>query len=206
MTIVAATPTPLERFNGLAFRVLLDCLARPGKVGQLPPPPVADLPLLPDGTPPNAVAVAACLSLLDQTTSFAHAAGEEWLAGDHPLTRWIELRTNARPVAPAAADFALLHDPAGTVLLATLNAGDLLTPERSCTVFICVPEIVPNGATLRLCGPGIASETTVGLGGVAPTELAAIAARPSQFPLGIDIFLIDQQGRCVGLPRTTQIT
>lgn len=205
MTIVATPPTPIERFNGLAFRVLLDCLARPGKVGRLPAPPFADLPPLPDGAPPNTVAVAAWLSLLDQTVSFVHAASEEWLPVDHPLTRWIALRTNARPVAPATADFALLHDPAGTTLFGELNTGSLLEPERSCTVFLSVPEIVPNGETLRLRGPGIATTATVGLRGVAPTKLAAIAARPSQFPLGIDLFLIDQQGRCLGLPRTTQI-
>lgn len=205
MTIVAAPPTPIERFNGLAFRVLLDCLARPGKVGHLPPPPFADLPPLPDGTPPNATAVAAGMSLLDQTVSFVHAAGEEWLPVDHPLTRWIALRTNARPVEASAADFALLHDPAGTALFGELTAGSLLYPERSCTVFLCVPEIAPNGETLCLRGPGIATTATVGLRGVAPTELAALAARPSQFPLGIDLFVIDQQGQCLGLPRTTQI-
>ncbi|WP_299756414.1 phosphonate C-P lyase system protein PhnH [uncultured Chloroflexus sp.] len=205
MTIVATPPTPLERFNSLAFRVLLDCLARPGKVGRLPPPPFADLPPLPDGTLPNTVAVAAWLSLLDQTVSFAHAVGAEWLPVDYPLTRWLALRTNARPADPSATDFALLHDPSGTTLFGDLNIGSLLEPERSCTVFLSLPEIVPNGAALRLRGPGIATTATVGLRGVAPTELAAIAARPSQFPLGIDLFLIDQQGRCLGLPRTTQI-
>ncbi len=131
MTIVATPPTPLERFNSLAFRVLLDCLARPGKVGHLPPPPLADLPLLPDGTPPNAIAVAVIMSLLDQTVSFGHAAGEEWLPVNHPLTRRIALRTNARPADPSATDFALLHDPSGTTLFGNLNIGSLLEPERS---------------------------------------------------------------------------
>ncbi|RMD82643.1 MAG: phosphonate C-P lyase system protein PhnH [Chloroflexi bacterium] len=205
MTTVAIPPTPIERFNGLTFRVLLDCLARPGKVGHLPPPTFADLPPLPDGTLPNVTAVAAGMSLLDQTVSFVHAAGEEWLPVDHPLTRWIALRTNARPAEPSTADFAFLHDPAGTALFGELAAGSLLYPERSCTVFLSVPAIVLNGETLRLRGPGIATTTTVGLRGVAPTELAAIASRPSRFPLGIDLFLIDQQGRCLGLPRTTQI-
>lgn len=204
-TIVAAPPTPLERFNGRTFRVLLDCLARPGRVGQLPAPPFADLPPLPDGTPPNPVAVAACMSLLDQTVSFAQAAGEAWLSADHPLTRWMALRSNARLVAPEAADFALLHDPASAVLLGALKEGTLLCPEQSCTAFLCVPEIVAGGATLRLTGPGIAGEVTVGLPGVALDELEALTARRGRFPLGIDIFLVDQRGCCLGLPRTTQV-
>jgi alpha-D-ribose 1-methylphosphonate 5-triphosphate synthase subunit PhnH len=203
--IVAALPTPLELFNGRTFRVLLDCLARPGRVGQLPASPFVDLPLLPDGAPPNSTAVAACMSLLDQMVSFAQAAGEAWLPADHPLTRWMALRSNARPVAPDAADFVLLHDPAGTALLGGLKEGTLLCPEQSCTVFLCVPEIVAGGATLRLTGPGIAGAATVGLPGVASAELAALTARRGQFPLGIDLFLIDQQSRCLGLPRTTQI-
>jgi alpha-D-ribose 1-methylphosphonate 5-triphosphate synthase subunit PhnH len=203
---MAASPKPHEHFNSLAFRVLLDCLARPGKIGMLPSPPLTNLPLLPDLTPPNVIAVATLMSLLDQTVSFIQAANEEWLSADHPLTRWITLRTNARPTTPAQADFALLHDPSGTTLLTELNEGNLLTPEQSCTVFLTVPEIVPDGATLHLAGPGIATSAMVGLRGLAPTELAAIAARPSRFPLGIDLFLIDQQGRCLGLPRTTKIT
>ncbi|MCS6940244.1 MAG: phosphonate C-P lyase system protein PhnH [Roseiflexaceae bacterium] len=204
-TIVAAPPTPLELFNGRTFRVLLDCLARPGRVGQLPVFPLADLPRLPDGTPPNPTAVAACMSLLDQTVSFAQAAGETWMSVDHPLTRWIALRSNAHPVAPEAADFALLHDPAGAVLLGALKQGTLLCPEQSCTAFLCVPEIVAGGAMLRLTGPGIAGEATVGLPGVAPTALEALIARRGRFPLGIDIFLIDRRGYCLGLPRTTQV-
>lgn len=205
ITTVAAPPTPLELFNGRAFRVLLDCLARPGRVGQLPAPPFADLPRLPDETPPNPVAVAACMSLLDQTVSFAQATGETWLSADHPLTRWMALRSNARPVAPEAADFALLHNSAGAVLLDALKQGTLLCPEQSCTVFLCVPEIVAGGATLRLIGPGIAGETTIGLPDIAPGELEALITRCGRFPLGIDIFLIDQRGRCLGLPRTTQV-
>ncbi|WP_298817430.1 phosphonate C-P lyase system protein PhnH [Chloroflexus sp.] len=205
MTQVAAQPTPLERFNGHAFRVLLDCLARPGKIGQLPSPPFSGAPSVSNSKEPNLAAVAACMSLLDQTVSFVQAVDADWMAADHPLTRWITLRTNARAVAPALADFALFHDPSCLALIGELKAGTLLEPEHSCTLFVCVPGIaVDADVTLRLTGPGIKDVAGVGLPGLTQPELVALAQR-RPFPLGIDIFVIDQHARCLGLPRTTQI-
>ncbi len=206
-TIVSASPTPQELFNMRAFRVLLDCLARPGKTGRLPAAPLhGDPPPLPGGALPSRVAVATFLSLIDRRVGFVQAAGGKWLESEHPLTRWVAIRSNAQPVAPEAADFALLHDPASIALLHVLKPGTLLYPEQSCTVFLSVPEISDGGATLRLSGPGIATQVTIGLYGVAPSELETLATRREPFPLGIDIVLIDSQGRCLGLPRTTQMT
>lgn len=205
MTLVAAQPTALERFNGQAFRVLLDCLARPGKIGQLPVPPISGAPALPTGSAPNLAAVAACMSLLDQTVSFTQAVAGQWLATDHPLTNWIALRCNASPVVPSQADFALFHDPASLPLIGELKQGTLLAPERSCTLFLCVPTIdAGDEVTLYLTGPGINGGVGVGLPGLKPSELAVLAQR-QPFPLGVDIFLIDRRARCLGLPRTTQI-
>jgi len=34
--------------------------------------------------------------------------------------------------------------------LEELKQGTLICPEHSCTVFLCVPEIIAGGATLRL--------------------------------------------------------
>lgn len=205
MTIVASPPTPIELFNSRAFRVLLDCLARPGKIGQLPPPPYNDLPPLPDGRPPNTTAVAACMSLLDQRVRFVHAHDNRWLTDDQPLSRWITLRSGSRVVAPATADFALLYDTASLSLLSDLQEGSLLYPEQSCTAFLCVSELVANGSTFRLTGPGIAGVTTVGTMSHNPIQMELLLARRDRFPLGIDLFLIDDHGRCLGIPRTTRI-
>lgn len=189
-----------------AFRVLLDCLSRPGKIGQLPAAPShGDLPSLPGGGSASPVAVATLLSLIDRRVGFAHASGAKWVERDHPLTHWIAIRSNAQPAAPEEADFALLHDPSSIVLLHALKSGTLLHPEQSCTIFLSVPEIINGGATIRLSGPGIATWVTVGLSGMAPAELEMLAARRQPFPLGVDIVLIDSQGRCLGLPRTTRM-
>jgi len=206
MSLVAAPQTPLERFNGQTFRVLLDCLARPGKIGQLPPPPFTNVPSPADGTPPQLTAIAACMSLLDQTVGFVHAINQTWLPINHPLSRWITVRSNVRMLTPSMADFALLHDLVSIALLPELPVGTMLYPEQSCTVFLCVPTLVAGGSTLRLAGPGIATTVTVGLPEATPNELAVLTVQRGQFPLGIDLFLIDRQSRCLGLPRTTEIT
>ncbi|ABY36184.1 MAG TPA: phosphonate C-P lyase system protein PhnH [Chloroflexus aurantiacus] len=205
MTIVASPPTPIELFNSRAFRVLLDCLARPGKIGQLPPPPYSDLPPLPDGRPPNTTAVAACMSLLDQRVSFVHAHDNRWLTDDQPLSRWITLRSGSRVVAPAIADFALLHDTSSLSRLSELQEGSLIYPEQSCTAFLCVSDLVATGSTFRLTGPGIAGIATVGITSHTPIQIELLLARRDRFPLGIDLFLIDDNGRCLGIPRTTRI-
>ena len=49
----------------------------------------------------------------------------------------------------------LLHDPASIVLLHGLKSGTLLYPEQSCTVFLCVPEIIDGGDTIRLSGEAL---------------------------------------------------
>ncbi|WP_322814877.1 phosphonate C-P lyase system protein PhnH [Chloroflexus sp.] len=205
MTIVASQPTPIELFNSRAFRVLLNCLARPGKIGQLPPPPYSDLPPLPDGRPPNTTAVATCLSLLDQRVSFGHAFESRWLTDDQPLTRWITLRSGSRVVELAIADFALLYDTASMSLLSELPEGSMIYPEQSCTAFLCVSELVANGRTFHLTGPGIADVATVGITSHYSMNIDLLVARRNRFPLGIDLFLIDDSGHCLGIPRTTRI-
>lgn len=202
---IAAQPTPLAAFNNQTFRILLNSLARPGTIAQLPPPPYADVPLLPAATQPNSYAVAACMSLLDQATSFAHALGDTWLAPDEPLTRWMALRSNAQVVAPSVADYVILHDLAAAGLLGTLKLGSLTFPEQSCTVFLCVPQLDAQGTTWQLQGPGIATTTTVGLPDVPATLAAMMMATRADFPLGLDIFCIDSHGACLGLPRTTKL-
>jgi alpha-D-ribose 1-methylphosphonate 5-triphosphate synthase subunit PhnH len=201
------SPTPQEHFNSRAFRVLLDCLARPGSIGRLPTPLYGrSLPALPGAATPNPFAVAACLSLIDQETSLAHGVAGTWIADDHALSHWMRLRSNARMAGPALADYVILHDAASAPLLGALKQGTLTFPERSCTAFLCVPELSSAVATWRLRGPGIAQSATLGLPGLPADVLPAILASRAHFPLGIDIFCIDQAGACVGLPRTTTLT
>lgn len=207
MQQITPSPTPQEHFNSRAFRVLLDCLARPGTLGRLPTPAHGHhLPALPGAAAPNPFAVAACLSLIDQETSLAHAVTGAWLADDHALSGWLRLRSNARMVAPALADYVILHDAASAPLLSELKQGTLTFPERSCTAFLCVPELSSAVATWRLRGPGIAQSATLGLPGLLTAVLPAIVASRAHFPLGIDIFCVDRAGTCVGLPRTTALT
>ncbi len=204
MTQTAPPPTPQEAFSSRTFRLLLDALARPGTLQRLPEP-LAPPPALPNATMPNPYAVAACLTLIDQETGFAHACSGAWLAPDQPLSRWMALRTNARLCPPSLADYVILHDAASAPLLTELKQGSLTFPERSATAFLCIAELSSPGATWNLRGPGINGTLTVGLPGVSATLLPAILATRAHFPLGVDLFCVDRSGLCLGLPRTTMI-
>jgi alpha-D-ribose 1-methylphosphonate 5-triphosphate synthase subunit PhnH len=56
--------------------------------------------------------------------------------------------------------------------------------------------------TLRLSGPGIPGTRTLGVDGLGRDVLEAMAAANAKPPAGIDVWLIDDEGRIAALPRT----
>ena len=89
--------------------------------------------------------------------------------------------------------------------------GTLLEPETSTTALYCVERITTSNVpdmrwlTLELQGPGISQTRTVSIAGLDKIEISHILATRQRYPLGIDIYLIDAVGHCIGLPRTTLI-
>lgn len=194
-------------FSVLTFRTLLDALARPGTITQLPisqglhEAPAEQL---------NMAALSALLTLLDRETSFVVASLGSWLAQDAPLVRWIALHSGAHPTTPDQAAFALLCDAESIELLTQLQDGTLLEPESSATAFCCLEQLVAesgrdDGLTLELRGPGIETARTLAPPGLTRAQVTALTATRRRYPLGIDVYLIDVAGYCVGLPRTTRI-
>ncbi|MBU9700064.1 phosphonate C-P lyase system protein PhnH [Rhodobacteraceae bacterium HSP-20] len=174
----ATPPTDSAR----AFRAILDALARPGTIrtvdGAEPPAPL------------SSAAGAVALTLLDGTTP-VH------LAGDHDtqdLRDWLTFHTGAPLVAAAEAAFAF-----GTwdalLPLDRFAIGTPEYPDRAATLVIEMPNLHPEGATLR--GPGIKGSAYLSLPATAP-----FIANRSLFPLGFDAFLTCGN-RIAGLPRST---
>lgn len=173
-----------------AFRPLLEATARPGTIVRLPqldaPPPL-----------PSAAA-AIVLALCDGDTPIWLAPG---LAA-HPLRAWLRFHAGSPLVADAAraafaiamAEQAPLHD---------LAIGTDEAPEQSATLVLMV-EGFGHGATLRLCGPGIADETTLRVAGLAPGFVGWRARNHALYPRGVDVILVAAH-QAVALPRTTAI-
>lgn len=172
------------------FRRVLDAMARPGTVHDVPgvvPPPEL-----------SAAAGAVLLVLCDADTRL-------WLprrlAGS-AVERWLAFHTNLQPVSERSqADFALgrWEDLAG---LADWPAGTPDHPDRSATLIVEL-DALEGGPELRLSGPGVK-----GTRPFAPTLPAGaaleLAASHRRFPLGLDLLLAAGE-RIAGLPRSTAI-
>lgn len=199
-------------YSTRVFRVLLDSLARPGKVNQLEYPHfLKEIPADAVGTRINFFALGALLSLLDRETSFILAAQNAWLPQESALAQWITLSSGAHVALPDQAAFALVCDRESGGLTKELYPGSFLEPENSATAIYCLERIAQNSddlagttntCTLELRGPGIEEKQIVHLQGL---DEATLLATRHRYPLGIDVYLIDSAGRCIGLPRSTYV-
>jgi alpha-D-ribose 1-methylphosphonate 5-triphosphate synthase subunit PhnH len=177
------------------YRLMLDAMARPGKI--------LDLPRL-DIYPPSGLsgyAISLAFTLLDSETTFAELpVSELW-------QEYLAVNTGARPVLPAVAEFILLVGQKYAPQIAELNRGDLLAPERGATVFVMVDSIAADGGGIKLVlsGPGVKGQTAVMVDGLNLSNLDNILCLNQEYPLGVDCFFIDRQGRLLGLPRSTAV-
>lgn len=181
------------------FRLLLDAMSRPGKVVSLPASPLN----LPAPWPTGLGLVA--LTLLDhEVTHCATGAGAE------ALQEYLQYNTSSPAAEPAAAAYLFAHgnDPGLAACLAELKTGTLEAPHEGATLVVAVSELSPvagrSQLLLTLSGPGVPGERLISVAGLSTGVLVARAAAATEYPLGIDVVLIDQNGRLACLPRTTR--
>lgn len=173
------------------YRVLLDAMAHPGKICELGIAVPALAPLSP-------ALCAALLSLTDVDTSV-------WWAPSLQTASTLDYfkfhcgcpSTNY----PGNAAFAVLCG--AQARLKGFSIGDDAYPDRSTTLFIQLDELQDDGH-LQLSGPGIETQTTLGLPGVNPEFWNDWAHNHAAYPLGVDIFFCCEN-QLVGLPRSTQV-
>jgi alpha-D-ribose 1-methylphosphonate 5-triphosphate synthase subunit PhnH len=179
-----------------AFRRLLQAMSRPGRVYVLPPAA---------GSGPWGPMLSLLESLLDHEVSFA-VVGD---GGPENLQSLIAGRTRSRVAAPHEADFLIVAggDSGGETLRA--RRGTLSYPDTSATVVYRVKSLLfVEGDEVRasLKGPGIREEIRLGdIRGLAPRELGYLREANAEFPLGVDAVFIDDAGRILCIPRSTDI-
>ena len=184
--------TPMAAGEQSAFRVLLDCMARPGKVGGLGPVQPAD-----GGW---SAALQAMQVVLDHEVTFAVAA-------ESPAVRETLLRRTGSRTAPLdRADYAVADADHALKAVNGADEGDLDYPERGATVVIRCARLGKGPVRLRLAGPGINGHAHLAVDGLASDVFRAIADRNASFPLGIDVVLAAEDGDVACLPRTTRIS
>jgi alpha-D-ribose 1-methylphosphonate 5-triphosphate synthase subunit PhnH len=198
-----------QRYAARIFRFLLGALARPGTRVQLEGPSFLGETPASQGVTVNWFALGALYTLLDAEVTFLLAGEGRWLAQEDPLSAFVSMRTGASVTSPVAAQFVCALDDDVAPLLLELNRGTLLEPESSATVLLCVERLSETAfigaGELALTGPGIANQRSLFVSGLRDETLAQIAAARRDYPLGLDYFLVDAEGGCSGLPRTTRI-
>jgi len=171
------------------FRCLLRATARPGELVALPKAAV----------PP---AEAVLLTLVDHEVSFC-AVGE----GAREFEERLSLRAGARVSSPREADFAFMLGEDRRGFLPLLKRGTLEEPASGATAVYAVRRLSMSRSicTVRVSGPGVPGERLLGVEGLADPELGEIVKTRSGYPLGVDVYLVDDRGMVVGLPRSARL-
>jgi alpha-D-ribose 1-methylphosphonate 5-triphosphate synthase subunit PhnH len=197
------------------YRLLLDVMARPGKINILPRMPLS----VPAGTVLTDAAALVGFALLNADVSFcADGAGEDL------ATRYLLVNTSARPVALEEADFVFASGLAAAALPENMKKGSLPYPEEGATLVLSVGAMAteaaglgaqtdhaaigqtpPGGAlAITLQGPGIAGKKTFFVRGLSTNLVEALQQSNMEFPLGVDLILTDADGRVACIPRSSR--
>ena len=192
-----------------AFRCVLDAFAHPGTVHEMASAPEH---------PARPASLDAPLELLtrlfvDQAVTFCVADSEADAAA-----AYLTSETHARRVPLRDADFVVVpaRADAQTACEAVAEAcrGTLISPEKGATVLMgCarladVPEsgevAEPAVHVVALRGPGVECENRFAVDRA--DWVRAREARGDVFPCGIEIVLVDPDGRIVAIPRSSRAT
>jgi alpha-D-ribose 1-methylphosphonate 5-triphosphate synthase subunit PhnH len=178
------------------YRLMLDALARPGKILALPRLDIYP----PSGLSGYASSLA--FTLLDSETTFAVLPENDFWRD------YLAVNTGAGPVSPAAAEFVLLAGGEYTPQIAGLSRGTLPAPEKGATLFVMVDALAADGGGVRLTltGPGIKARSEVSVAGLNLANLDNILTVNQEYPLGVDTFFTDRHGRLLAMPRSSAVT
>jgi alpha-D-ribose 1-methylphosphonate 5-triphosphate synthase subunit PhnH len=175
------------------FRILMKTMSRPGKILKLP----GNL----TGREPDGV-IAVCDTLLDHEVKFS-VIGR---GTSESLIREIYEETKSEYVMSEEADYVIVAGGSGCGGIRSLSRGTLEFPDRGATVIYPVRSLGEGrGISLGLEGPGISGSVTVDIEGMDRSDLKDIQEMNSEFPMGIDVILIDPAGRVTSLPRSTRM-
>ncbi|MGH3963353.1 MAG: phosphonate C-P lyase system protein PhnH, partial [Pseudonocardiaceae bacterium] len=127
---------------------------------------------------------------------------------DHGDGRWADVLatvTSAPVVGLTAARLVAALRALRPDEFVALSRGGAAAPEDGALVTVSVPDVDAGGRPLLLSGPGIDGQVRVAPSGLSPALIAARADAVAGFPAGVDVLLVDRDGRLLGLPRSTRI-
>jgi alpha-D-ribose 1-methylphosphonate 5-triphosphate synthase subunit PhnH len=188
-----AALSPAE--SQLAFRAVLDALARPGLPAQLPVPEARGVTLPPVLLP--------LLALADLGTGVCVLGAE-----DLPERDWAGVLSTATSAPRVPLEGARLVGAAGPISgeeIRRLRRGTALAPEDGALLALAVAGLAGGPRRWWLSGPGVPGRRAIRPLGVPDEFLVARADAVAGYPAGIDVLLVGPDGGLLGLPRTTII-
>jgi alpha-D-ribose 1-methylphosphonate 5-triphosphate synthase subunit PhnH len=193
-----------EVFDSQAtFRALLDAMSRPGTISQVPR---IAYTAVPRGF--CAPAMSILKTLCDHRVSFSVAGAQvnpEWI-------RYLEVNLAAPHATVESADYVLFDGAAYDAGFAKLRLGSPEYPESSATALLFISRLSQDpyesegpACDLEFSGPGVKGTVRLSVTGLDPAYAVEREKVNRAFPLGIDILLVDPEGRVAGVPRTSSV-
>lgn len=182
----------------LVFRAVLEALARPGTAMALPSGPLRVL----------APAMVPVFALADLGTGVC-VLDNEIPPSSGEIQHWADAMATATsaPLWPAElARLVAALRPVTDEEVRSFCRGTPEAPEDAALVSLAVADVTGGDRRWRLSGPGIAGTATLAPRGLPDSFVAARTQAVGGYPAGIDVLLVTDDFRVVGLPRTTTIT
>ena len=180
------------------FRTILHCMSRPGTIGNIEE---IGKPVRQFGHCQHSTIVTA-ITLLDAEVNF-HVISENATAiGDY-----LSAFTLSKVADVHTADYIFIMNDAKKQTISDIfnkaKKGTLLNPHQSATIIVEI-DALSNGNDLLLEGPGIQNTKNVKIDG-SEFWIMERAEVNKEYPLGVDMVLIDPESNMMCLPRTTMI-
>jgi alpha-D-ribose 1-methylphosphonate 5-triphosphate synthase subunit PhnH len=181
------------------FRLLLDSMSRPGKINTFP-----DADIFPPEGLNKAAALTGFALLNADATYFIAGANQDDIAG------YFLINTGSHQAEIPAADYIFLPEWYNTTVLDEARVGTPIYPEDSAT-FIAAAKFISDqpfesSLALTLRGPGVNGEAIVFVEGVNTELLDFVQEQNSEYPLGIDLIIADNEGHILCIPRSNKFT
>jgi alpha-D-ribose 1-methylphosphonate 5-triphosphate synthase subunit PhnH len=184
----------------MTFRLLLDGMARPGKIELLNR---YEYKFIPRNFNPHCLTI--LKTLCDNTSSFYSSMNND------EIYKYLEVNTGSNFNESDRADYIIFNGKNFNDEFLKVNKGTIEFPENSGTVIITVNEISQNKTeesgilSIKLTGPGIKHCTEIFIKGLDREYLNNFIIMNKNFPLGIDLLIVDNEGKLVCIPRTSKM-
>lgn len=180
------------------FRILLDCMARPGKIDKLDGVEV--------GNPIGLYKASALtgFALLDAEVTF-------WVEpGLHEAAHYFTTNTGARLAEVGEADFLFLKGASSLEPLEAAKTGTPSYPETGATLVVQCEGLSHSSSlealALELEGPGVQHSKEVFILGIPATFINLLTSKNSEYPLGLDVIFSDPFDQIICIPRSNHLT